>query len=202
MKSLFSFVNSVIGGEEAKEPQAPCLLPWDDFEKKARELGVKGPASQLLKEKIFEIADDEANFLRDVQFEFEFDRHIQVILELMKIDQKLSNSFRKLVPSRRSEDGFWKSYFYQVEVVKDTVLKHLMAKSQVQSDRDILDELESELIDEPVVVKRKPVAMDSQMKEALDRISALEACVKRLEAKIEEMAIQRDPQIIPKDTEL
>mmetsp|Transcript_27402 Transcript_27402/g.49324 ORF Transcript_27402/g.49324 Transcript_27402/m.49324 type:complete len:205 (-) Transcript_27402:3156-3770(-) len=199
MKSLFSFVNSVVGGdEEVKTPSKPLILPWDDYEAKAKELGVKGNVSELLKEKILEIADDEDALLDDVEFEFDFDSRVGVIMELLNLDATLKDAFRRLVPNKTTEEKFWKSYFYQVEAVKEATLKRYAAKPQVKqpvkTDEDILAELESELTDDkPIIMKKKKpsVSLETQLKDALQRISALEATVKRLEAKVDELTVDK-----------
>jgi hypothetical protein len=69
MKSLFSFVNSVIIGEETKDPAKQVILPWDNYQNKAKELGIHGRLTEMLKARILEIADDEEALLREVEFE-------------------------------------------------------------------------------------------------------------------------------------
>jgi hypothetical protein len=196
MKSLFSYVNRVIVGEETKDPPRKVVLPWDDYQSKAKELGIKGNLTEAMKARILEIANDEEALLREVEFEFELDQNVEVIMELMTIDATLRDAFRRLVPSKTNEQAFWRSYFSMVEEAKNAVLKKLVARPQAKSDRDILDELESELTDLPMpprVPKKPKVSLETQLKDAITRITALEATVQKLEAKVAELSTPPPP---------
>lgn len=210
MHSLMSFVNSVVGGSPDPQPvqsSAPVLLPWEDYKEKAIALRIKGSITDILRDNILEIAEDERNFLifsrgRDTDlYEFNFDEKVPLIMAVMEQDPALGKVFSRLVPRHTSEELFWKSYFYTVETVRDqTLLKFSQQKSveieessKEKSDkhRELMDELESELSAEPSIVIKKekrqtkePIVLadlQSQLKAALARIDQLETRVEKLE---------------------
>lgn len=210
MHSLMSFVNSVVGGSpdpQPVQPSSPVLLPWEDYKEKAIALRIKGSITDILRDNILEIAEDERNFLifsrgRDTDlYEFNFDEKVPLIMAVMEQDPALGKVFSRLVPRHTSEELFWKSYFYTVETVKDqTLLKFSQQKSveieessKEKSDkhRELMDELESELSAEPSIVIKKekrqvkePIVLadlQNQLKAALVRIDELETRVAKLE---------------------
>lgn len=209
MHSLMSFVNSVVGGSADLPPPPPSalLLPWEDYKEKALALRIKGSITDILRDSILEISEDERNFLifsrgRDTDlYEFNFEEKVPLIMAVMEQDPALGKVFSRLVPRHTSEELFWKSYFYTVETVKDqTLLKFSQQKSveieessREKSDkhRELMDELESELSAEPSIVVKKekrqvkePIVLaelQSQLKAALARIDALETRVEKLE---------------------
>lgn len=221
MHSLMSFVNSVVGGptDAAPESKAPMLLPWEDYKEKAKELRIKGSITDILRDNIFEISQDDRNFLiftkaRDTDlYEFDFEERVPLIMAIMEQDPALGKVFSRLVPRQTTEALFWKSYFYTVELVRDqTLLKFSTnrpasdvddVKQKTDKHRELMDELESELTAEPrIVVKekkapREPVAvveLQKQLKAALQRIDELEKRVAALEAKNSE-----DAEVVPDD---
>ena len=207
-----SFVNSVVGGSPDSQPvstSSPLLLPWEDYKEKAKELRIKGSITDILRDNIMEISQDERNFLifskgRDTDlYEFNLDEKVPLIMAVMEQDQVLGKMYSRLVPRFTNEEMFWKSYFYTVETVKDQTLlkfsqKHsieIEESSRKKSDkhRELMDELESELTAEPSVLPSKdkkrskdPIVLaevQSQLKAALSRIEALEKRVAVLEGE-------------------
>lgn len=225
MHSLMSFVNSVVGGSpdpQPPQPSTPLLLPWEDYKEKALALRIKGSITDILRDSILEISEDERNFLifsrgRDTDlYEFNFEEQVPLIMAVMEQDPALGKVFSRLVHRHTTEELFWKSYFYTVETVKDqTLLKFSQQKSveieessKEKSDkhRELMDELESELSAEPSVVIKKekrqakePIVLadlQSQLKAALARIDSLENRVEKLELerKSESQVASEPPQ--------
>ena len=76
----------------------------------------------VLKKAIMEISNHEEFFLifrkhseSEVEYAFEFEDKISLIMALLKEDEKLNTMFAHIVPTRNNEELFWKSYFYRVE---------------------------------------------------------------------------------------
>ena len=205
-----SFVNSVVGGpaDATPAPAIPLLLPWEDYKEKAKELRIKGSITDILRDNIFEISQDDRNFLTFTKhsdtdlYEFDFDEKVPLIMAVMEQDVGLGKVYSRLVPRQTTEALFWKSYFYTVELVRDqTLLKFSTTRPssdlddlKIKSDkhRELMDELESELTAEPqIVIKekkppREPVAvteLQRQLKAALARIEQLEKRVAVLETQ-------------------
>lgn len=103
-------------------------LPWE-CQEQSRELHITGDVSELLKDKILRLATQETVFSEFSRtndsdlFEFELDDKVDVILKLLEVDTRLREMYKKLVPSRTSEEYFWKSYFYHVESVRNATLQ-------------------------------------------------------------------------------
>lgn len=107
MKGLFNFVNSVVGGEPEK-PKNSVLLPWEDYKERAKLLNIRGSLTDVLRDKILEIPlDEKIFFTKSSQSEsFVLDNCLDVILKLLEADSNLRETFRKLVPTKVSEDVF------------------------------------------------------------------------------------------------
>lgn len=210
MNGLMSFFNTVVGGkEDAKEKT--LVLPWEDYKDKAKELNIKGSITDVLKDAIFEISQNEKNFLMFRQgsnpdfFEFDLDPMVETITEVMKEDLHLREMFRNLVPRCTTEELFWKSYFYNVEHVKEEILNKFSGKkNDVTLDeihKELMDELDKELKDN---IEKKPVRnrvkaksevqeLKQELKKALERIKILEQRVAKLEGNEAEI-IEEDKQ--------
>ena len=113
-----------------------------------------------------EISNDENNFLifrkgkePEVDYDFELDEKVTLIMGLLKQDDKLNTMFAKLVPTRNNEELFWKSYFYQVTEVKLETLENYSkeAGDADQAHDELLGELDNELDeDAPAVTSSLP----------------------------------------------
>ena len=81
-------------------------------------------------------------------FEFNFDEHVDLAMQLLNVDKNLASMYSKLVPLNVNEESFWKSYFYNVEQVKTQVMTKYSntsaAESNYQSREAILRELDSD----------------------------------------------------------
>ena len=135
MKGLFNFVNSVVGGEPEK-PKNSVLLPWEDYKERAKLLNIRGSLTDVLRDKILEIPFDEKIFFsKSSQSEsFVLDNYLDVILKLLEADSNLRETFRKLVPTKVSEDVFWKNYFGKVEDIKNEVFLKFSNKAPIESN--------------------------------------------------------------------
>lgn len=125
---FFSFVNRAFGGEQSQNKQT-IKLPWNDYEKQAKELQVKGKIDEVLKVEILEISQSAENFevFRKGQnsgiYEFDIDDYVDVAMILLDVDVNLAVMYSKLVPTRLNEESFWKSYFYTIEQVKTKTMQ-------------------------------------------------------------------------------
>jgi len=194
MNQIFSFVNKVVGGDEFQTTNT--LLPWEDYKARAKELNIKGSLTDVLRDEIMELPQDSNNFLvfrkgRDSDlFSFNLDQHVPVILKLLEVDQQLSAQFSELVPKKTTEEMFWKSYFYNVERVKDHTLNKFAGKKEDKGNmeelhKELMEELEMELQQENLNKKKPPnsevQALRKDLENALKRIQELEARVQQLE---------------------
>ncbi|CAG9335734.1 unnamed protein product [Blepharisma stoltei] len=209
MRGLISFVNTVVGGkEEAKEGH--LLLPWEDYKEKAKELNIKGSITDVLKDAILEISNNEKNLLifrsnkETSFFEFNLDEKIEVITEVLKVDTNLRELFRNLVPRCTSEELFWKSYFYNVERVKEEILNKFSGKKgDTELDdvhKELMDELEKEL---KADIEKKPLRarikaknevqeLKDELRKALERIEKLEERVRKLEGEENKIEVEEE----------
>lgn len=83
---------------------------------------------------MLDISLDKANFLTfnapedSVDFPFDLDQHVNVILRLLEEDANLKEQFRRLIPGCTTETNFWKSYYYNIAHVKRAVLQKFAGK--------------------------------------------------------------------------
>jgi hypothetical protein len=107
--------------------------------------------------------------------------------------------FARLVPTRNSEELFWKSYFYKVEEAKREMLDKLASSGHVNvtsEHDDFLGDLDNEIEDDNIIpltptvppaasstAKNDEVAMlKGQLAAALRRIDDLESRLGKVEA--------------------
>ncbi len=129
MDSVFSLINTVLGGSSASSaPSKELIMPWNDYKEQAQALKVKGKLDDLLKDEILEISNTEDTFLvfkkgkdSDI-YDFVLDENVPLIMALLVQDENLNKMVAKLGPTRNNEELFWKSYFYKVEEVKHKTL--------------------------------------------------------------------------------
>lgn len=135
MKSFFSLVNSVVGGE-SKEPEKKIIMPWEDYKEQAKELNIKGSLTDVIRDKVMEIPHtpqvllDNSNPLDN----FVLDEHLEVIMKLLEIDVNLREVFRREVPKRISEENFWKNYFDKVDSIKLSVIQAYSKNPKTESN--------------------------------------------------------------------
>jgi len=139
--------------EEKRQQEAQ--LPWETVKIINNS---NGNIRDIIKEEILDLSTSEENFLTEesnYMFEFEFDMEeckYQAI-KLMEYDQRLGLLRNSIVPSKVSDERFWKNYFYNVELIK---MKHAIKAEEeaenhengVQDEDDILkpDENEDEVL--------------------------------------------------------
>jgi hypothetical protein len=76
---------------------------------------------------------------------------------MLKLDKNLVDSYDRLVPIRIDEDGFWRNYFYEIELC-------LKAKNQFSRVGDKLTDSEREELSKQVDESLEPsVAIRSQV---------------------------------------
>ena len=138
-------------------------MPWNDYEKQAKELKIKGKIDDVLKDEILEISQSQDNFMEFQKgqnsdlFEFNLDDHVDLAMLLLKEDKNLAAMYSKLVPLRLNEESFWKSYFYNIEQVRTKIFaKYANSKPEISaSAREAilreLDDDESEDDDDPII---------------------------------------------------
>ncbi|PIK52291.1 putative synapse-associated protein 1 [Apostichopus japonicus] len=91
-----------------------------------------------MKEQILALSQDKRNFLRNppagVQFHFDFTTSFPVAMATLQEDPNLQKMRFSLVPSKISEEHFWKNYFYRVSLIKQSSqLTSLAASSGSES---------------------------------------------------------------------
>lgn len=209
MKSFFSLVNTVVGGNE-KEVNEKALLPWEDYKEQAKGLGIRGSLKDVLRDEMSEIYTEEAKLLsKSLPLgDFDLDEKYDVIVKVLDNDLNLRELYRKVVPSKVKEDFFWRNYFEMTEEIKARVLKRYAHKDHSMKEmseirNSLLDELDKELeaeVQEVKVVKNTTESksqgkqgknteksetelemLKKALSEALERISTLEKRVEALE---------------------
>jgi len=140
--------------EEKRQQEAK--LPWETVKIVNNS---NGNIRDIIREEILDLSTSEENFLTEesnYMFEFEFDMEeckYQAI-KLMEYDQRLGLLRNAIVPSKVSDERFWKNYFYNVELIK---MKHAIKAEEeaenhengaVQDEDDVLkpDENEDEVL--------------------------------------------------------
>lgn len=207
MKSFFSLVNSVVGGE-SKVPEKKVTMPWEDYKAKAKSLNIRGSLTDIIRDKILEIPLDEKILLKKTTqlgtFDLEF--HLEVILKLLEIDPNLREVFRKNVPGRISEEFFWKNYFERVEEVENEVLSRFSnAKSTNESyHNSLIDELDKELEGEieDFSYQKRPIPSPAIEKQNNELKALLETALKRIEILEKRVAILEEVKTGIHDNEL
>jgi hypothetical protein len=196
MNSLFSIINTVVGGGQPEEVSQQVLMPWEDYKERAKELNIKGSLTDVMRDEMLEISASEDTFLlfkkdKDSDlYDFDMDRNVDLIMKLMEEDPNLPEMFNKLVPRRTTEEYFWKSYFYNIDRIKDHIL-HKFSQNKTETSamddlhKELMEELELELIDTPKAVQQKP-ARTSQSSEVRQLRKELEAALQRIK-KLEDM---------------
>jgi plasmid stabilization system protein ParE len=196
MNSLFSIINTVVGGGQPEEASQQVLMPWEDYKERAKELNIKGSLTDVMRDEMLEMSGNEDTFLlfkkdKDSDlYDFDMDRNVYLIMKLMEEDPNLPEMFNKLVPRRTTEEYFWKSYFYNIDRIKDHIL-HKFSQNKTETSamdelhKELMEELELELIDTPKAVEKKP-ARASQSSEVRQLRRDLEAALQRIK-KLEDM---------------
>lgn len=196
MNSLFSIINTVVGGGQPEEVSQQVLMPWEDYKERAKELNIKGSLTDVMRDEMLEMSGSEDTFLlfkkdKDSDlYDFDMDRNVDLIMKLMEEDPNLPEMFNKLVPRRTTEEHFWKSYFYNIDRIKDHIL-HKFSQNKKETTamdelhKELMEELELELIDTPKAVEKKP-ARTSQSSEVRQLRRDLEAALQRIN-KLEDM---------------
>ena len=135
MKGIFALVNSVVGGE-SKPAEKKVVLPWENYKERANTLKIKGSLTDVLRDQMLEIPNDEKSLLDKSHpvSNFDLESHLEVIMKVLEIDMKLRELFRRSVPNRISEEMFWKNYFNRVEEVADEVLKRFSNQKPSESN--------------------------------------------------------------------
>ena len=205
MKSFFSMVNSVVGGDTSA-PVKVVILPWEDYKEKAKALNIRGSLTDIMRDKILEISLEEKIFLNKSKplGEFEVEGYLEVIMKLLEIDTNLRELFRKCVPGRISEEIFWRNYFEKVEEVKEEILMtYSNKKSPSESNMysayhsSLIDELDKELeAEEFNYYQKSPPPVQTQKKdEEIEELKlSLKNALKRIEDLEKRVAVLEQPE--------
>ena len=191
MNSIFSILNTVVGGSQPEPTIKKCLLPWEDYKDRAKELKLKGSLTDVMRDEMLEISGSDDTFLlfkRDKDsdlYEFDMDSNVELILKLMEEDSNLTDMFSKLVPRRTNEEYFWKSYFYNIDRIKDHIL-HKFSQNKKETSamdelhKELMEELELELIDTPLPARKKTIGRSTQSSEINKLKKELDAALLRI----------------------
>ncbi|XP_063934729.1 synapse-associated protein 1-like isoform X2 [Zophobas morio] len=100
------FFSQDLKEEEVTEVRAP----WDDFANK-----------EIIRSRIKNLSLNERTFLtpppKDIFFNLEEEANIRKAKLLLKEDEQLRRVRYRLVPSKISEENFWRNYFYRVDLI-------------------------------------------------------------------------------------
>jgi len=79
---------------------------------------------EKMKTQILALSTDSRNFLRSppsgVQFQFDFQHSFPVAKATLDVDENLQKMRFNLVPTKVSEEVFWRNYFYRVSLIKQS----------------------------------------------------------------------------------